>query len=422
MNDSGRLDSWKEIAAYLGRDVTTLIRWEKERGLPVHRVQGGKLPRVFAFTNELDEWLRGDTPAVAEAPRVSEQPKHVRFLSPAWMTGLGLAILAVAISIVFAPALRGRAVVPHSVALISNALVARDIAGSELWSHSLGASAEPSASRWLVLRDAVGDTSDEVLAAVQLKGPAGNVLSDRLHLLSAQGELRWTYEAPDRIRFREAEFAGPWSSHFVETYRAGTEPRIAWAVHHFTWWPGLLISLTPNGERVGTFVNGGWIGHAAGSRDGRHLYIAGVSNAHRSYFFAILDAANPSGSSPEPEGSLTECLSCPAGKPLAYYVFPRTDVSSHFAFPGVLPTITTFDDGRVQVDVMHTPEPAIGTTVFEFDPAGKLQRARPSDALAEWHRRLEQEGRLTHRAAACPDITSVKVRYWTPATGWEQIE
>ena len=32
-----RLDSWKEIAAYLHRDVTTVQRWEKREGMPVHR-------------------------------------------------------------------------------------------------------------------------------------------------------------------------------------------------------------------------------------------------------------------------------------------------------------------------------------------------------------------------------------------------
>ncbi len=36
-----RLDSWKEIADYLHLDVRTVTRWEKEKGLPVHRVPGG---------------------------------------------------------------------------------------------------------------------------------------------------------------------------------------------------------------------------------------------------------------------------------------------------------------------------------------------------------------------------------------------
>ena len=37
-----RLDSWKEIAAYLKRDVTTVQRWEKREGMPVHRHQHDK--------------------------------------------------------------------------------------------------------------------------------------------------------------------------------------------------------------------------------------------------------------------------------------------------------------------------------------------------------------------------------------------
>ncbi len=54
-----RLDSWKEIADYLHRDITTVIRWEKEKELPVHRVPGGKRHAVFAYPGEIDRWLQG---------------------------------------------------------------------------------------------------------------------------------------------------------------------------------------------------------------------------------------------------------------------------------------------------------------------------------------------------------------------------
>jgi TolB-like protein len=54
-----RLDSWKEIAAFFGRDERTVRRWEKERGLPAHRVPGGARGGVFAYTNELADWLKG---------------------------------------------------------------------------------------------------------------------------------------------------------------------------------------------------------------------------------------------------------------------------------------------------------------------------------------------------------------------------
>jgi TolB-like protein/Tfp pilus assembly protein PilF len=53
-----RLDSWKEIAAYLNRHVTTVRRWEKQEALPVHRHVHDKLGSVYAFREELDAWWR----------------------------------------------------------------------------------------------------------------------------------------------------------------------------------------------------------------------------------------------------------------------------------------------------------------------------------------------------------------------------
>ncbi len=53
------VDSWKEIAAYLGRDVRTVIRWEQTRGLPVHRLPGGPKAAVYALRSELEVWRKG---------------------------------------------------------------------------------------------------------------------------------------------------------------------------------------------------------------------------------------------------------------------------------------------------------------------------------------------------------------------------
>jgi Tol biopolymer transport system component len=53
-----RLDSWKEIAAYLKRDVTTVQRWEKREGMPVHRHLHDRIGSVYASREELDAWVR----------------------------------------------------------------------------------------------------------------------------------------------------------------------------------------------------------------------------------------------------------------------------------------------------------------------------------------------------------------------------
>jgi TolB-like protein/Flp pilus assembly protein TadD len=53
-----RLDSWKEIAAYLNKEVRTVQRWEKNWGLPVRRLAQGKQGTVFAYKLDLDAWWR----------------------------------------------------------------------------------------------------------------------------------------------------------------------------------------------------------------------------------------------------------------------------------------------------------------------------------------------------------------------------
>ena len=51
-----RLTSWKEIAAFLGRDPRTVQRWEKAEGLPIHRHRHQKLDSIYAFQSELVKW------------------------------------------------------------------------------------------------------------------------------------------------------------------------------------------------------------------------------------------------------------------------------------------------------------------------------------------------------------------------------
>lgn len=73
-----RLESWKEIATYLGREVRTVQGWEKNEGLPVHRHQHAKQGSVYAFKTELDAW-REARKGIPEAAPVSEEP-----VRPAW--------------------------------------------------------------------------------------------------------------------------------------------------------------------------------------------------------------------------------------------------------------------------------------------------------------------------------------------------
>jgi hypothetical protein len=54
---SERLEGWKAIASYLGRNVRTAQRYVRTRSLPIHYEPGvGKKPPVIAYKADLDDW------------------------------------------------------------------------------------------------------------------------------------------------------------------------------------------------------------------------------------------------------------------------------------------------------------------------------------------------------------------------------
>src|SRR5258708_4985824 len=94
-----RLESWKEIAAYLGRDVTTVRRWEKRERVPVYRLHHSRLGSVYTYTAELDAWRDERAPAAsidaADARQVSEVVRggaHARTVAA--LAALALALAA----------------------------------------------------------------------------------------------------------------------------------------------------------------------------------------------------------------------------------------------------------------------------------------------------------------------------------------
>jgi Tol biopolymer transport system component len=104
-----RLDSWKEIAAYLNRDVTTVQRWEKREGMPVRRHLHDRMGSVYASRAELDAWARGrnlpssqdngnDAPAV-DVPVPSTHSAARSYLGTNWRLLLGLAATGAALAI-----------------------------------------------------------------------------------------------------------------------------------------------------------------------------------------------------------------------------------------------------------------------------------------------------------------------------------
>ncbi len=105
------LDSWKQIASYLERDVRTVQRWEKKEGLPVHRQIHEKLGTVYAHKSEIDAWWRersaklaskGENGELAQGPRIvswpAGQPGEEATAATPWHKAPRLAVYAAAVA------------------------------------------------------------------------------------------------------------------------------------------------------------------------------------------------------------------------------------------------------------------------------------------------------------------------------------
>lgn len=120
-----RLESWKEIAAYLGREVSTVQRWEKKEGMPVHRHLHDKRGSVYALPTELDLWRsRRQPPGEAEIQPQAETPvaRVTDALTRApkgWLwTAIGVVVLLLLVAVFFAFHHRQSSPGIHSLAVL----------------------------------------------------------------------------------------------------------------------------------------------------------------------------------------------------------------------------------------------------------------------------------------------------------------
>ena len=98
-----RLGSWKAIAAHLKRDVSTVQRWEKSEGMPVHRHLHAKRGSVYGSRSELDAWWASRSPrldpsAGADAPREIAERPFPAARNSRWATALA-AVLICAVAV-----------------------------------------------------------------------------------------------------------------------------------------------------------------------------------------------------------------------------------------------------------------------------------------------------------------------------------
>lgn len=418
---TGRLDSWKAIAEYLQRDVATVRRWEKQ-GLPVRRVPGGRGTSVFAYSKEIDEWLRCGGPAAPSAVTPPAQAWRLR------VAGVGVLVGTMVLAAVGVDWWRlGAPRVPIAdlrVALEPNAIVAVDTRGATVWRHGL-----PEAFRHLP------SEVDHAARVVASAPPAVYVASSHrvawadntagggeLFALSAGGALRWSFAFEDETTFGGEPFGPPWGiASFAVDDRGGAR-RIAVAAHHYHWSAALVALLDDAGRRLATFSHWGWIDNVRWVAADR-LLVSGFSDDRNAGMVALVDTARMNGEGPESPGSEHRCDVCGTDRPIRVVSLPRSELNeaSHSPFNRALLEVMA---GRVVARTIEVPavnQEAVDV-IYEFTPELELRTAHFSARYWEIHRALEARGQLDHTPGQCPDRAGPRaIQVWEPATGWRSV-
>ncbi len=205
------LTSWKEVAAYLGVSERTAQKWERERGLPVHRLPGER-GRLTAWTDELDHW------------RVSvlDRPSwwvSLKFWHAAGAAG-ALILAAAAISGAVMGWLRLRQGPPAQFRLDLRTLIVTDERGREVWRRafdepfSRDLTAEVMHALHLVsFADLDADGRTEMLFVY--RPLSENSRGNTLYCFSKSGGELWRYQITRTVSTPSETYAPPFLAQLV---------------------------------------------------------------------------------------------------------------------------------------------------------------------------------------------------------------
>ena len=434
---SKRLDSWKEIAEYLRRDVRTAARWESQ-GLPLHRVPGGKGRSVYALAGEIDAWLASQpsdsltgidlsvpVDAVSiKAPADSAPPARSgrRFNYLTIGVVCGFALVGISVSAVVRGAAKPMDFATAQATVTSLAITIADGSGASRVVHRFDPAVQPMLPRRAetLLTDVDADGSPEILAGVSyyLGDRDRSVHSGELFSLTASGRVRTRFVVDDALTFTDGAYSGPWVVSDWQLEPATSRGRVAVSAHDFTWWASIVAMFDHTGQRVASFVNPGWV-ESLVWLDRERLAVAGFNNERNEAMLAVLDPAHMAGQAPGTGGTAFACPACASSPPLLYATFARSELNqltgerfnrARVSAIGNQIVVITSETSRERTDI---------TGIYEFDRDLRFVRARYSDPYWDEHRRLELAGRITHSRDACPDRDGPRaVQIWDAARGW----
>ena len=334
------LTSWKEIAAYINCDERTCLRWEKRYGLPVHRIDEISKATVFAYKDELDQWLEKFTDIKSfpqsSHTRISEGKRIFYFLLAAFAAVAALTLLLSRF---------GSYSLPAGFRIENAQFVVLDERGKELWRFDPGIENLESEREYrdhfqykkrllarrflphLMIKDINRDRRAEVLFSIQTQDEADE---GRLFCFNHRGRILWEFQAGGVKKFGEEIFSADYRIHGIDVcdLEGDGNLEIVIIANHRFFFPTQLAVLDAEGHILGEYWNAGQLNDIAFvdlNEDGEiEILVAGLNNEYNTGCLVVFDWNRVKGSSPQGKDFL--CQGCMKGTEKHYILFPRTDV------------------------------------------------------------------------------------------------
>jgi hypothetical protein len=434
-NSHDRLDGWKEIADYLGKAVRTAQRWERELGMPVHRLMGTGREIIFAFRSEIDRWLLSDEQAhnsqtegySPDPPDPQQQDLEPGAATTApgapseklrWYRKSGLVsswawisttALVVGIFVVLWNYSTANAVGPPEQAHVdSRRLVVLDGRGRQVWEKMFEAPFLMSrytpeallfAQPPIWIGDLDGDSRRE---AVILYDPVTRVRSGCLLLCySDQGEEKWRFNPGKTVRDAVKNYDPPFTiQNFIVSDLSGSGKRsVLITSHHFSDYPNRFVMLDEHGKQVSDYWHSGFlelIDTMDLDKDGvQEILLAGVNNGYGAAVLVVLDPRDFRGASRQPLGDPYQLQDFESGRETAMLLFPRSCINQRSKqFNQAVMLVASGE--TIRVEVGESEDDAAVRVTFLLNRNLKVIDVSVTDRFKDVHRQLWLDGKLDH--------------------------